>query len=88
MKDLWKTVKVGDYVKGYEKGIHRVLNISDGCGCGKCFSLERVLDSKYNKSKGRSQCDGAYIVPVNKEELVARLQDYTKEAVLNVEKYL
>jgi hypothetical protein len=81
-------VKVGDLVRGYEKGIHRVVNITPGCGCGLCFDLERVLNSNYSKGKGKSHCDGAWIVPVTKEELIKEVTDYTKEALENVNKYL
>lgn len=84
----FQKAKPGDYVKGYQKGIHRVVAIVPGCGCGKCFHLERVLDSNYRKGKGKSVCDGAYITLVDKQEVIKSLQDFSKEAINNVEKHL
>jgi hypothetical protein len=84
----FQKAKVGDIVRGYQKGIHKVTAITPGCGSGKCFHLSRVLDSNYNKGKGTSTCDGAYIQLLTKEQVLAEVESFTKEALLNVEKYL
>lgn len=80
--------KVGDLCLAYEKGIHKVIAINNGCGCGKCFTMERVLDSNYRKGKGKSTCDGAYIRLLTKEQVRQQVTEFTKEALDNVEKYL
>lgn len=84
----FQKAKVGDLCFAYEKGIHRIIAITPGCGCGKCFSMERVLDSNYRKGKGKSTCDGAYIKLLTKEQVKQQVADFTKEAMDNVEKYL
>lgn len=86
--DSWKKAKIGDFVTAYEKGIHKVVDITDGCGCGKCFHLERVLNSTFKLGKGKSVCDGAYVQPFSKEEAINRLQEDTKKAIQNIERYL
>lgn len=80
--------KVGDLCLAYEKGIHKITAIKDGCGSGKCFYMERVLDSNYRKGKGKSTCDGAYIKLLTKEQVRQQVAEFTKEALENVEKYL
>lgn len=84
-REDWKKAKVGDLVYGYEKGLHRVVQITEGCGCGYCFHLVRVLDSTFKKTHNRkSCCDGHYIKLTNKQELEELVRDYTQEALDNV----
>ena len=84
-KEDWKRAKVGDIVFAYNKGIHRVTAITDGCGCGKCFHTVALLDSTFKKTPARKNCcDGAYIRLTSKEELAKMIQDYTQEALDNV----
>jgi hypothetical protein len=81
-------MKIGDIGYAYEKGLHIIEDITDGCGSGKCIHLRRVLDSRYNKSKGKSMCDSAYWIPTTKEEVKRLIENYTKEALKNVEELL
>lgn len=87
-KHDFNKAKIGDLCLAYEKGIHKITAITDGCGCGKCFSMERILSSDFRKSKGKSTCDGAFIKLLTKEQVRQQVIEFTKEALDNVEKYL
>jgi hypothetical protein len=54
-------IKVGDLITAYQKGFHRVTELTPGGSSGTLVHYKRVLSDKGRKSKGSIQvCDGSY----------------------------
>lgn len=84
-------LKVGDYCKAYQKGIHRVISIeypAHGKASTALVTLEAVLDTKLNPRKGKSTCDIAWCVKINKEQYLEQLKNSHQSQINNVLNYL
>lgn len=81
-------LKIGDIVFAYTKGIHKVTNLIDGCSSGTCVKMQRILTSNYAKGSGKSTCDMSFIRKTSKEELRKLVEEFTKESLTNIDKYL
>lgn len=84
-----KSLKVGDLVFAYYKGIHRITGLTERNNYNPLVHIEAVLDSKYNPTKKvKNICDIYYCKKIDKRKLIDSLENTHKSQIENLEMYL
>lgn len=84
-----RSLKVGDIVFAYQKGIHRIISFEERVKYPPLVHLEAILDSKYNPAKKvKSICDISWCKKIDKRKFIDSLENTHKSQIENLEAYL
>lgn len=76
-----KTIKIGDYIYAYRKGVHRVIDITSRHGMTPLFTYEKVLTHNWQPTTRKEvhNCDASWCRKITRQSISMEIEDLVRQ---------